>query len=100
LDDDPLELRQRPHHLNHRISGGRRGVDSLRVEIAIEFQRANIGQELCDIQLIGPAGPRSRAGIASNWRLVAIAAQSIELGQLTLHKVRRRYQTALILQLD
>src|SRR5215471_14666947 len=45
LDHGALEFGEYAHHLKHRLAGGRRGVNSLLVQVQINFKGMNVGQK-------------------------------------------------------
>jgi hypothetical protein len=49
LDHRPLEFSEYSHHLEHRLSGGRGGVQTLLVKVQIDFERVNFREELYQI---------------------------------------------------
>ena len=43
LDHGLLKLRENAHHLKHGLSGRRRGVEALLVQIEVDLQRMDLG---------------------------------------------------------
>src|SRR5262249_15345234 len=79
LDHGPLELGKHAHHLEHRLSGRRRGVEALLVEIEIDLERMNFREEFHQILQRAPEAIDAPCHYRVEFPLDGVPTQAIEL---------------------